>query len=90
MIPGQVIIPAAAVGLGFLSVMAVGFVVVILWAAACWWHDRRHDVGPDALKLLEDLDAHLADFAAATPEVQAGLARLDSAERAKQQEGESA
>ncbi|MFR0351823.1 hypothetical protein [Streptomyces sediminimaris] len=38
--------------------------------------DDEHDVGPDALCLLEDLDDHLDAFVANDPEVKAGLARL--------------
>jgi hypothetical protein len=85
MIPGQVIVSAAWFGLAVLSVMAACLLVVAVWAAAFWWRDRQHDVGPDALRLLESLDKHLDS----DPELQAGFARLDAVMRGEQQEGES-
>jgi hypothetical protein len=39
----------------------------------------RHDVGPDALRLLEDLDAHLDEYLLANPEVAAGFDQLRDA-----------
>lgn len=59
----------------------------------------RHDVGPDALRLLEELDAHLdekfdalADFYEwpEPPDLVAGLQRLRAAVRDEQQEGGTA
>jgi hypothetical protein len=52
--------------------------------------EDEHDVGPDSLRLLEDLDAHLDNFVANDPEVKAGLARLHAAIHDERQEGESA
>lgn len=95
-LPGQIVIPAAAVGLAFLCVMGTGLVIVMAWALACWWRDRRdrrHDVGPDGLKLLKDLDAHMERFVLGDPEVAAGLDRLFKElgpPPARKQEGESA
>jgi len=57
----------------------------------------KHDVGPDALRLLEDLDAHLDEHYARIshlfeglgppPSHAAGLARLRAAVRDEQQKG---
>lgn len=88
--PGQFIVPAAACGFAFLSLTAVLFVVALVVVVVRWCRDRRdrrHDVGPDALRLLEELDGHLDAFAADDPEVQAGLARLRAAVRDEQQNG---
>lgn len=56
--------------------------------------EDEHDVGPDALRLLEDLDDHLDRFVANDPEVKAGLSRLFEALGAPpasdEQEGEQA
>lgn len=51
-------------------------------------HDDEHDVGPDALRLLEDLDAHLDEYLAADPELTAGFDRLREAIRDEQTKGD--
>lgn len=70
---------------------AVTVITVLAFAGAvfCWRMSRvlrrslhpdqtadTADVGPDALQLLEDLDAHLDAYVAADPELAAGCARL--------------
>ncbi|NUP42357.1 MAG: hypothetical protein HOY76_36330 [Streptomyces sp.] len=75
-IPGQVIVPAAFIAAAFLFLGVVAVLILIASAIATWWRGRQHDVGPDPLKLLEDLDAHLDGFALEDPEIEAGLARL--------------
>jgi len=47
-----------------------------------------HDVGPDALRLLQHLDAHLDAHVAADPELAAGFDRLRQAIREEQNKGE--
>ena len=39
----------------------------------------RHEVGPDALRLLQELDTHLAQTVARDPELAAGFQRLRTA-----------
>lgn len=51
-------------------------------------NETPHDVGPDALRLLQDLDAHLDEYVAADTELAAGFARLRQAIRDEQQKGE--
>lgn len=75
-IPGQVIVPAALIAAAYLFVVVVVLLILIASAIATWWRCRKHDVGPDALKLLEDLDAYLERSATDDPEIEAGLARL--------------
>lgn len=78
-LPEQVVIPAAMVGFAYLAVSVAVIVIFGAAAIAAWRRDRRdeqHDVGPDALQLLDDLDAHLDQFAIDDPEVKAGLSRL--------------
>lgn len=74
--------------------LAVGFVTGVVWIAACEisrrLKGRRHDVGPDQLRLLEELDAHPDDYVATDPELAAGFARLRAAIRNEQQKGEQA
>ena len=55
-------------------------------AAVCAWQVRRAlrdnqqpDIGPDALRLLEELDAHLDNYVLADPELAAGFDRLRTA-----------
>lgn len=43
--------------------------------------EQRHDVGPDALRLLQELDVHLDEYVAADPELAAGFDRLRDAIR---------
>jgi hypothetical protein len=60
-------------------------------------NEVKHDVGPDALRLLEDLDAHLDDYYARLshlfeglgppPSHVTGLRRLRQAVRDEQQKG---
>jgi uncharacterized iron-regulated membrane protein len=89
LVPGQVVVGAAVVGFVLLSVMFGLVIVAVVAGTVIWWRDRQHDVGPDALRLLEDLDAHLDGFALEDPEVQAGLARLNAAVRGEQPGGEA-
>jgi hypothetical protein len=70
-------------------------VAATLGALACAWQairawraDDRYDVGPDALRLFEDLDAHLDEHVAANPELAAGFDRLRTAiHEHREQEG---
>lgn len=49
-------------------VSVVGALVCARQAIRAWRADDRYDVGPDALRLFEDLDAHLdAHFARLAP-----------------------
>jgi hypothetical protein len=91
-VPGQVVVPAAVVAFAFLAVGFFVLLVLIAAAIACWWRDRRasqHDVGPDALRLLEDLDEDLDAYVADYPDIAEGFARLTAALN-EQQGGESA
>ncbi|MGW1796915.1 hypothetical protein ACWCQN_13110 [Streptomyces sp. NPDC001984] len=78
-VPGQVVVAAGLLALVYLVGQAVALVFSIVAAIVAWWRGRRHDVGPDALRLLEDLHKHLDRCAARDPEVAAGFARLDAA-----------
>jgi len=82
---GVVVIGGAVLAVAFLATLAVLILIAICAAIysaiARRWRARRHDVGPDALRLLEDLDKHLDAFALDDPEVAAGLARLHAAVR---------
>jgi monomeric isocitrate dehydrogenase len=72
-------------------------VLAVLGAVVCAWQVRRawlahrtqqrHDVGPDALRLLQELDAHLDEYLLANPDVAAGFDRLRAAIRDEQQNG---
>ena len=60
-------------------------------ALACWWRRRyvtTHDVGPDTLRLLADLDAHLDQYLLDHPDVAAGFDRLRDAVRNEQPKGD--
>lgn len=43
--------------------------------------EQRHDIGPDALLLLQELDAHLDEYLLANPDIAAGFNRLRDAIR---------
>jgi hypothetical protein len=71
-------------------------VLAALGATVCAWQVRRTwlahrtqqpDVGPDALRLLQELDAHLDEYVLADPELAAGFDRLRTAIRDEQQNG---
>jgi hypothetical protein len=88
----QLIITGAVISFAFLSTLASITVVAIGVAAyrftARWRRRRRadgHDVGPDTLLLLEDLDAHLDEHVATDPYLAAGFARLRAAVRDEQE-----
>ncbi|MFL5910512.1 MAG: hypothetical protein ACJ768_08115 [Gaiellaceae bacterium] len=87
-IPGQLFVPAAIFGFFVFWFMVVILIGAIVLGVVFWWRDRRHDVGPDALRLLKDLDAHLDHFVANDPEVKAGIARLHAAMHDEQKGGE--
>lgn len=86
-VPGQVVVPLAVVAFAFLAVGLFVLGVFIVAAIAYWWRGRRHDVGPDALRLQRDLDKHMDRLARRDPEVKAGLARLDAAAHSEGQRG---
>jgi hypothetical protein len=75
-------------------------VLASLGAAVCAWQVRRAwrdhraqqqpDVGPDALRLLQELNAHLDEYVLTDPELAAGFDRLRTAIRDEQQKGETA
>jgi hypothetical protein len=85
------------------TIIAVAYVIVSVLAVWVWvrlGRTRRpsaHDVGPDQLRLLEEMDAHLDEYVAEDPDlwdvfgrggnwdVQAGLDRLRQAIRDEQQ-----
>lgn len=84
------------------AIVATITVLAFVGAVVCWRMSlvlRRSlhrdqaadtvDVGPDALRLLEDLDAHLDEYVAADPELAAGFGRLRDAIRDEQQKGET-
>lgn len=58
------------------------------WKAEQAKHQDPYDVGPDALRLLQDLDTHLDEYVAADTELAAGFDRLRQAIRDEQQKGE--
>jgi C4-dicarboxylate-specific signal transduction histidine kinase len=72
-----------------ITLLAVGI-------ALCWicrahkrsqrWADTEHDVGPDSLRLLEELDAHLDAHVLADPQLSAGFDRLRQALRDHREE----
>lgn len=80
-VPGQLIIGAAVVGLVFLVVAVAVLVVLVVAAIAAWWRDRRER------RLLEDLAAHLHAYSTDYPDIADGVARLSAAVRDEQQEG---
>jgi cytochrome c-type biogenesis protein CcmH/NrfG len=61
------------------AVSVVGALACAWQAIRAWRAADRHDVGPDSLRLLEDLDAHLDEHVAADPELAAGFDRLRTA-----------
>lgn len=87
----------------FLIVVAVWVLLALAFVATLWRASRRptppastHDVGPDALRLLEDLDAHLAQQYARLSDLYErvgsppanGFTRLMQAIRDEQNKGE--
>ncbi|MEV4861501.1 hypothetical protein [Streptomyces ossamyceticus] len=71
-------------------------VIAVIGTAVCapraWraWrdhHSQQSDVGPDALRLLQELDAHPDEYVLADPELAAGFDRLRTAIRDEQQKG---
>lgn len=104
-LPAQGIISAALFSFGVLCVLSAALLVAAFVAAARATARRRrrqnadrHDVGPDRLLLLEELDAHLdQQFAALAglyeqlgpPDLDAGCARMRAAIREEQQRGEA-
>jgi hypothetical protein len=94
MMAGQVIVWAGALSFAFLDTVAaivpIAIGKVAFDALARWWRVGRHDVGPDALRLLEDLDCHLDAYLLDHPDVAAGFDLLRAAVRDEQQEGGSA
>lgn len=85
LVPGQVVVGVAVLGCAFLAASLAVVLVFMVAAVVAWRRDKRHDVGPDQLRLLQTLDKELDS----DPEVRAGFARLDAAIRGEQQEGES-
>ncbi|MFD9192948.1 hypothetical protein ACFWCA_32640 [Streptomyces phaeochromogenes] len=81
-----VLYSAAAVGASLLLWLAFR---AIVRAHQTRWHTGPHDVGPDALRLLEDLDRDLDEMVAADPELAAGFERLREAVADEQQKGET-
>lgn len=75
------------------AVLAVG-TPVCLWQIHCAWRAEQaktadpYEVGPDALRLLNDLDTHLDEYVAADTELAAGFDRLRQAVRDEQQNGD--
>ena len=77
----------------FLAVLLVG-------PPACLWQIRRawraeqaktadpYDVGPDALRLLGELDTHIDEYVAADAQLAAGFDRLRQAVRDEQRGGD--
>lgn len=83
----------------FLKILAIVFALMFATGFVCWRMSRvlrrslhrdqaadTVDVGPDALRLLEDLDAHLDEYVAADPELAAGFGRLRDAIREHREE----
>jgi hypothetical protein len=74
-----------------LCLIAFPCAVVCAWQVRRAWLAHRaqqqHDVGPDALRLLEELDAHLDEYLLANPDVAAGFDRLRAAIHDEQQNG---
>jgi hypothetical protein len=69
---------------GLFLTAAIGAVAYLLGrlvfdAIARTYRAQHHDVGPDALRLLQELDVHLDQTAARDPELAAGLHRLHAA-----------
>jgi len=95
-IPGQFIVSGAVVSFVFLFGLGAFLLVAATVAVVQRWRQRPHDVGPDALRLLEDLDAHLdQQFSALAglyerlgpPDLDAGCDRLRQAIRDEKQKG---
>jgi hypothetical protein len=84
-VPGQLVVGAAALGLLCLLMVAIALVIVI---CARWTRARsadEHEAGPDALRLLEELDLHLDAYLLENPEVREGFDRLRDAVGDEQQ-----
>lgn len=75
------------------AVLLVG-TPTLLWQIHRAWKAEQaktadpYDVGPDALQLLGELDAHLDEYVAADTELAAGFDRLRQAVRDEQQKGD--
>lgn len=86
---GQLIVGGAVISVAFLAGLALAIVVVfalaLIRAAAYYRRVDQDDVGPDALQLLEDLDAHLNQHADHDPDLTAGFVQLRGAIRDEQQ-----
>lgn len=86
--------------MSYLAAFFIVCAVIVLVAPVLFWQIHRawkaeqakncdpYDVGPDALRLLEDLDTHLDEYVAADTELSAGFDRLRQAVRDEQQKGE--
>jgi CHASE3 domain sensor protein len=83
-----------------LEAFVIVCVVLLVGTPVCLWqihrawraeqakNDDPYEVGPDALRLLQDLDTHLDEYVAADTELAAGFARLRAAVRDEQQKGD--
>lgn len=83
-IPGQIVVPAAVIGFGFLAVMFTFLVVAVV---ATVWHlvrDRLRESKSAERKLLNDLGTQLTQLGVDDPEMKAGFARLDAAVHGEQ------
>lgn len=82
-----------------LEAFAIVCAVLLVGTPVCLWQIHRawraeqaknadpYDVGPDALRLLQDLDTHLDEYVAADTELAAGFDRLRRAIRDEQRNG---
>lgn len=82
----------AAILLLTFTVLAVLVFLGMAAAVANAWRrlraERRYDYGPHASRLWMELDAHLNEYVAANADLDAGFARLNTAIRNQQLEGE--
>lgn len=69
-----------------IATVTVFTLLALAWQALRAWSADGHDVGPDALGLLEELDTHLDEYVDADPELADGFDRLRDAVREQQQE----
>ncbi|MFJ2259511.1 hypothetical protein ACIOKD_14415 [Streptomyces sp. NPDC087844] len=87
-VPGELYVGAAIIGAAYLASLAALLLFAVVVAFVRWRRARQHDVGADALRLLQTLDLSLDRLSTDNPELAEGFARLDAAVREDQERGQ--
>lgn len=86
--PADMYVGLAILGAAYLAGLGGLLLFAVLVALVRWVRSRRHDVGPDSLRLLQTLDLSLDRMVTDNPELTEGFARLDAAIREDQERGQ--